>query len=196
MYYDTLYLINSLSDYASPKMKLTSLVKSGEYTRIRRGLYIKGNDYNLKTLANVIYGPSYISFEYALSYYGMIPERVETVTSAVYNKNKDKVFETPAGRFTYRYINPEIYFYGIDRQEENGEPYLIASKEKALCDILYKIKKSVTNTNIEQLLFEDLRIKEEEFLKLKITDLKLIVPLYRRILLNKMLEYLKSRRKL
>lgn len=176
-------------------MKLTSLVKSGEYTRIRRGLYIKGNDYNLKTLANVIYGPSYISFEYALSYYGMIPERVETVTSAVYNKNKDKVFDTPAGRFTYRYINPEIYFYGIDRQEENGEPYLIASKEKALCDILYKIKNSRANTNIEQLLFEDLRIKEDEFLKLKITDLKLIVPLYRRILLNKMLEYLKSRRK-
>lgn len=195
MYYDTLYLISNLSDYASPKMKLTSLVKSGEYTRIRRGLYIKGNDYNLKTLANVIYGPSYISFEYALSYYGMIPERVETVTSAVYNKNKDKVFDTPAGRFTYRYINPGIYFYGIDRQEENGEPYLIASKEKALCDILYKIKNSGTNTNIEHLLFEDLRIKEDEFLKLKITDLKLIVPLYRRILLNKMLEYLKSRRK-
>jgi len=195
VYYDTLYLINSLTDYASPKMKLTSLVRSGEYTRIRRGLYVKDSDYNLKTLANVIYGPSYISFEYALSYYGMIPERAETVTSAVYNKNKDKVFETPAGRFIYSYINPEIYFYGIDRQEEDGEPYLIASKEKALCDILYKIKSSGTNINIERLLFEDLRIKEDEFLKLKITDLKLIVPLYRRILLNKMLEYLKSRRK-
>ncbi|MBU4486484.1 MAG: hypothetical protein KKD38_06105 [Candidatus Delongbacteria bacterium] len=195
MYYDTLYLMDSLSGYASPKMKLTSLVKSGEYTRIRRGLYIKGDDYNLKTLANVIYGPSYISFEYALSYYGMIPERVETVTSAVYNKNKDKVFDTPAGRFTYRYINARLYFYGIDRQEENGEPYLIASKEKALCDVLYKIKNTGDKINIERLLFEDLRIDEGEFLRLCITDLKFIVPLYGRILHDKMLEYLKTRRK-
>jgi len=195
MYYDNLYLMNNLSGYASPKMKLTALVKSGEYVRIRRGLYIKGHEYNIKTLANVIYGPSYISFEYALSYYGMIPEKVTAVTSAVFNKNKDKEFDTPVGRFVYRYINPGLYFHGIERHEENGEPYLIASREKALCDILYKIKNISEKTDIELLLFDDLRIDEAEFLRLNITDLKLIVPLYGKILPDKMLEYLKARRK-
>ena len=176
MYYDTLYLMNELKNYASPKSKLTALVRSGEYTRIKRGLYVKGSEYDLKTLANIIYGPSYISFEYALSFYGMIPERVEVVTSATFNKNKDKTYDTPVGSFIYKYINPELYFYGIDRLMENGEPFLIATKEKTLCDVLYKIKSFKRNSNIEDVLFENLRLDEEEFLKLKITDLKILAP--------------------
>ncbi|MDA3887053.1 MAG: hypothetical protein PF638_15815 [Candidatus Delongbacteria bacterium] len=195
MYYDTLYLMSELKNYASPKSKLTSLVKAGEFTRIRRGLYIKGGNYNLKTLANVIFGPSYISFEYALSFYGMIPERAELVTSAVFNKNKDRKFDTPAGSFIYKYINPELYFYGIDRLMENGEPFLIATKEKALCDVLYKIKNFKRNSDIEDVLFENLRLDEEEFLKLKITDLKILAPMYKRIIIDKMYNYLKKRRK-
>lgn len=51
MYYDTLYLMNTLSDYASPKSKLTNMVKSGEIVRIRRGLYVKGGDYDKKLYA-------------------------------------------------------------------------------------------------------------------------------------------------
>ena len=187
--------MSELKNYASPKSKLTSLVKAGEFTRIRRGLYIKDGNYNLKTLANVIYGPSYISFEYALSFYGMIPERAELVTSAVFNKNKDRKFDTPAGSFIYKYVKPELYFYGIDRLMENGEPFLIATKEKALCDVLYKIKNFNRNSDIEDILFGNLRLDEEEFLKLKITDLKILAPLYKRIIIDKMYEYLKKRRK-
>ncbi len=196
MYYDTLILKNLLSDYSSPKSKLTFLARSGEYIRIRRGLYIKKGEYNPKTLANIIYGPSYISFEYALSIYGMIPERAETVTSAVYNKNKDKEFETPAGRFTYKYINASVYFYGIERYEENGEPYLIASKEKALCDLLYKIKSADAGIGIETLLFDDLRIAENEFMKLRLNDIKTLAPLYNRTVHIRMLDFLKKRKKL
>lgn len=195
MYYDTLLLLNELKDYASPKSKLTSMVRKGELTRIRRGLYVKGSDYNLKTLANVIYGPSYISFEYALYFYGMIPERTEIVTSAVYNKNKDKRFETPAGTFDYRYINPELYLFGIERQTENSEPFLIASKEKALCDTLYKIKNFSIRSDIENILFEHLRLDEEELLKLRMTDLKILVPKYKRIIIDEMFGYLRKRRK-
>jgi len=193
MYYDTLYLMNSLIDYASPKSKLTNMVKSGELIRIRRGLYVKGNDYDRKTLANVIYGPSYISFEYALSWYGMIPERVEAVTSAVYNKNKDREFDTPAGRFVYRYINPAVYFYGIVREELNGEPFLVASKEKALCDLLYKIKKSDAGYDIESLLFNDLRINEAELLSLSKNDIGFFAQLYGKIIITKLSEYLNKR---
>jgi len=187
--------MDHLSDYYSPKSKLTSLVKSGEYIRIKRGLYVKEGEYNLKTLANVIYGPSYISFEYALSHYGLIPERVEAVTSAVYNKNKDRKFDTPVGRFVYRYINPAVYFYGIGMFEDDGETYLMASKEKALCDILYKLRSTETGGDIEKLLLGDLRIDEEGFMNLRKGDLKLLAPMYGRTVHIKMLEYFTSRRK-
>lgn len=195
MYFDTLYLMNTLSDYSSPKSKLTNMVKSGEIVRIRRGLYVKEGDYDIKPLANMIYGPSYISFEYSLSWYGLIPERVEIVTSAVYNKNKNKEFDTPVGRFGYYYITPAVYPYGIIREEIDKEPFLISTKEKALCDTLYKIKNTGRNIDIEALLFDDLRIDETELLTLNRKDVALIAPLYGRLLILQLSEYLKKRGK-
>ena len=81
----------SLTGYASPKSKLTTLIKSGELIRVKRNLYLPGNesDYSVMTLANIIYGHSYISFETALSYYNLIPETVYSIMSATYKKNKN-----------------------------------------------------------------------------------------------------------
>ena len=100
-YLDTLYISDQLKEYASPKSKLTTMIQSGELIKIKRGLYIPGDrkGYSLKTLANKIYGPSYISFESALAFHGIIPERVVNITSAVYNKNKDKTFHTQVGTY-------------------------------------------------------------------------------------------------
>lgn len=193
MYLDTLYLMDSLKNYLSPKSKLTTMIKSGEIIKIRRGLYINDEKSDKKTLANMIYGPSYISFEYALSWYGMIPERVETVTSAVYNKNKDKKFDTPVGRFVYQYINSDIYYYGIVRYDNNDDPFLIATREKALCDTLYKIKKIGSEVAIEKLLFEDLRIDENEFCSLNKKDISFLAPLYKRRIVRELAKYIERR---
>ncbi|MBN2789082.1 MAG: hypothetical protein JXR69_02705 [Candidatus Delongbacteria bacterium] len=190
MYFDTLYLMESLAEYASPKSKLTTMIKSGEVIKIKRGLYIKDNDYNRNTLANIIYGPSYISFEYALSWHGIIPEKVQVVTSAVFNKNKDKLFETPVGKFLYRYINPLVYYQSVVLIEEENEPFLIATKEKAVCDTLYKIKKLKADYDIEKLLFDDLRFDREQVFSLDKKELKLLVPLYRKKLLDRFLKFL------
>ena len=86
---DHLTLMHELRDYASPKARLTRMIKSGDVIQVRRGLFLEAREtgHSLKSLASVIYGPSYISFEYALAHYGLIPERVQSVTSAVYNKN-------------------------------------------------------------------------------------------------------------
>ena len=99
MYKDHLTVMHDLGAYASPKAKLTRMLHSGELLQVKRGLFIEAGDteWSAKTLAGMIYGPSYISFEYALAYYGLIPERADTVTSAIYNKNKNKIFHTPAG---------------------------------------------------------------------------------------------------
>jgi predicted transcriptional regulator of viral defense system len=72
---DSLAIMDTLNDFASPKSKLTRMIRAGEWIQIRRGLYISQDD---KTspylLAPMIYGPSYLSFEFALSYHGLIPE--------------------------------------------------------------------------------------------------------------------------
>lgn len=118
--------------------KISNLVKKGELVRLKKGFYTFSKAYLLKpidliSVANTLYAPSYVSFEYALSYYGMIPERVSEITS-VTSKNK-KLFETPIGRFSYKKVPLQAYSLGIDwiyDESEGGK--FIATPEKALCD--------------------------------------------------------------
>ncbi len=191
IYIDTLYMKNYLKGYASPKSKLTNLIKSGKMVQLRRGLYLEASNtnYSLKTIANKLYGPSYISFEYALSYYGLIPEAVKNVTSAIYNKNKNKSIVTPLGTFFYKYINPKIYPYGIVRIDERDNPFIIATPEKALFDVLSKIKKYDKNVSIQQLLYSDLRIDSDKLAQLNIEDMKFLAPIYKKRLVSFFLDY-------
>lgn len=193
-YFDYIYLMDSLKEYSSPKSKLTMMIKSGEVIRLRRGLFLAGGSagYSIKTLANKIYGPSYISFEYALSYYNLIPETVETVTCASYNKNKNKRFDTPVGSFLYRSVTRAAYPYGVVRPEEGGNPFLIATKEKALCDTLSKIGGIANMKDLKYLLFDNLRLDREELFKSNMEDMAFLIPLYKKKILNMLLEYLKA----
>lgn len=179
---DRLAIMAELKNYASPKARLTRILKSGKLIQIRRGLFIDTvkNDYSIKTLANAIYGPSYISFEYALAYHGFIPERVETITSAAYNKNKNKTFNTPFGQFLYYYLPSAVYPYGIIKQEEGGHSFLIASAEKAMCDILYKVKNIPSLKTLRNFIMDDLRIDLDKLLTLDLETVKFLAPMYKR----------------
>ncbi len=181
-YQDYMGIMDSLKGYASPRSKLTTMIKKGELIKVRRGLYLSGDHsgYSTKTLANIIYGPSYISFESALSYYGMIPERVQAITSACFNKNKNKQFKTPVGLFLYRYIHPRVYPYGIHRVDENGEGFLIASPEKAVCDTLSKFKDIKTMAALNELLYDDLRMDQDSVMRLDKALLNILSGLYRK----------------
>ena len=93
------YLKSFLSGYKNIRVKINDMLKKKEIIRIKKGLYVLGAPYSeslfhKETLSNLIYGPSYISLEYAMSFYGMIPEKIQVVT-AVTNK-RNKVFDTPA----------------------------------------------------------------------------------------------------
>jgi len=118
--------------------KISNFVKNGELVRLKKGFYTFSKAYlskpiDLISVANTLYAPSYVSFDYALSYYGMIPERVSEITSAT-SKNK-KLFETPIGRFSYKKVPLQAYSLGIDwiyDESEGGK--FIATPEKALCD--------------------------------------------------------------
>jgi predicted transcriptional regulator of viral defense system len=118
--------------------KIAYMVNKGELIRLKKGLYTLGEDYQTTppdaiSLANTLYAPSYVSFDYALSYYGLIPERVYEITSATTRMKKE--FDTPLGRFTYRPVPLSAYALGIDwlYDDVNGGK-LIATSEKALCD--------------------------------------------------------------
>ncbi len=84
-------ILEELRSYANPKAKLSRMANQGECFRITRGLYETNKNTPGYLLAGSIYGPSYISFEYALAYYNLIPEAVYTITCATFEKKKKRL---------------------------------------------------------------------------------------------------------
>ncbi|MGI4871814.1 MAG: type IV toxin-antitoxin system AbiEi family antitoxin domain-containing protein [Janthinobacterium lividum] len=84
--------------------------------------------------ANRIYQPSYLSLETALSYHGLIPEGVYTLTSV--STRKTQTYATPLGEFSYQRLKPALYF-GYEVLRPAGRPVLMANLEKALLDYCY-----------------------------------------------------------
>lgn len=171
------FVIDCLKSYRSPRAKLTQLLRTKALVRIKKGLYVFGplfarNPYSLETIANMIYGPSYVSLEWALQKYGMIPEHVEEVTSITFKRNQ--IFTTPIGRFSYSHRLLLAYPVGIIRQQVSEyASYLIATREKALVDLLVIRRGQILKTSeLEQVLFEDFRIELEDLQSLNITLLK------------------------
>ena len=161
-----------------PYHALRRMAKNGEIFPIIRGLYETEKDTPGEYLAASIYGPSYLSFEYALAYYDLIPERVVAYSSATFGKNRRKSFNTPFGRFYYRDVPRQAYPYGIGMVRDENRVALIALPEKAICDELY-IKRPVHSVKrLQFLLFDDLRIDEDDFFELDKEKLMLYASQY------------------
>ncbi|MFH0947994.1 MAG: hypothetical protein V1833_03250 [Elusimicrobiota bacterium] len=123
--------------------------KKGIFVKLRNNLYMFRNNEkpSLWLLANKIYSPSYISFETALSYYGIIPETVYTVTSATSKITRN--FSVMDNEFIYKKIKIEA-FTGYRAIKIDGETVLVAEPEKALADYLYfvHLRKSSLNERL------------------------------------------------
>lgn len=152
---------------SSPSEKIRALEKDGQLIRLKRGLYVvsdevSGKPVNACLCANHIYGPSYVSLHWALRWYGLIPERVHTMTSVT--TKRSRMFENSLGRFTYEQVKPEYFAIGINRIEEDGVTFMMASREKALCDMIlhdtYLPPQSVKG--LWQYLEEDIRLDVDE----------------------------------
>ena len=167
-------------DYTDIKGKIRREIQSGKLVQVSRGLYENNADISGKYLAGRIFGPSYLSFDYALAIYSLIPEAVyRTYTSATFKKKKSKQYQNHFGIFTYRDVPPEVYPLGILLYEENGYSYQIATPEKAICDKLYSLPPAKNLSELRTLLFDDLRIDEQEFWLLDMNSLNELAPLYR-----------------
>ena len=191
MIYDFQNLRIKYKDYSNIYQKINNECKKGILVKIKRGLYSDDLYNDKEVIANICYNPSYISFEYALSYYGVIPEFVSTFTSATFGKKNNKIYHMKDFTFDYRSVPNEVFPMGILIMKNSKDiSYKIASKEKALCDLLYSKYPVRSIKDLKTLLFEDMRIDENEFLKMNVEFIKEIAPLYHSNTLNVLKKYL------
>jgi len=191
--FDYQILAKHLSDLKKPRDKVSSLISQGKIVRIKKGLYVFGENWrkhplSLEVIANLIYGPSCLSFEYALTRYGMMAERSIVITSLTIGDSKE--FKTPIGIFEYRAIDREKFKMGIEYRDLNEEGgYLIASKEKAIVDLVYRTPGIRSVEKLRYFLFEEMRINEEMFHRLNRDKFRELAQVYKKNSVN-MLEKL------
>jgi len=166
-----------------PGDKIATLVKQGKVIRIRKGLYVFGDKWrrsllDLGVIANLLYGPSCVSAEYALTRYGLLAERAYTITMLTIGDNK--VYETPLGNFEYRAIDAEKFKIGIEYRDVGKEGYFIASREKALADFVYQTPGILTHEQLHFFLFDEMRIDESMFRTFDFQLLKEIGKVYKK----------------
>lgn len=148
--------------------QISKLNKDGYIQKIRNGLYIFSNKKKsvpVEHFAFKIYNPSYISLEWALYNYGLIPEMVYNTTSV--STKATRKFKNVFGIFIYRNIKKE-FFWGYNKSEKNGCVYLIAEPEKALLDYIYFNLSKIKNDNdIAELRLNTSLIKKLDLKKLE-----------------------------
>lgn len=170
-------MMHVLREYQDPRGKLHRLIQEGSLVQVKKGVYVLGRPFarvpcSKEVIANVIYGPSYVSLEWACQYYGLIPERVQIVTSVT--TRRSKAFDTPLGRFTFTHLHPALYPEGITQVDfGNQQKGLIATKEKALADLVVLRRRRCTSLKqMQEILFEDLRIEGEDLLQFDLERLQ------------------------
>jgi predicted transcriptional regulator of viral defense system len=143
-------------------------VKRGYLVKIKKGLYILSSaakEADAMVLAGKIYEPSYLSLEFALNYYGIIPDIPGTFTSVTSRMPKN--FKTGFGYFIYQKIKP-VFFTGYESRVEKNVSFNIATPEKALMDLLYLNKNKFV---AEPGFWREMRIDEDFKFKKKKLEL-------------------------
>lgn len=171
----TTSIIESLyPELKSANKKVIWLEKQGFIIRLKRGLYVVNPEYSRKTLsseliANHLYAPSYISMSTALRYYGLVPEAVYVHQSMTVKHSRS--FQTPIGGYDYKYISREAFSIGVRSIHKGDYAFLMASPEKALCDLIANSSKVNLRymKDVETYLEQDIRMDMEEFYRMDAT---------------------------
>lgn len=151
--------------------KIRLLVRDKQIFRLKKGLYVcnpevTGKILSTELIANHLCAPSYVSMSSALRYYGLIPEAVYTMQSMTLKHARS--FDTPLGRFEYRYISKEAFSVGLTSIRKEGFAFVMATPEKALCDLIANSAKVNLRyvKDVEIYLEEDIRMEMEDFRQL------------------------------
>lgn len=151
-----------------PEQKLGLLERDGDIIRLKRGLYVcsekvTGKALSLELIANRLLTPSYVSMSTALRYYGLIPEAVYVTQSMTIKESRK--YETPIGRFVFTRMKRDTFNIGVRNVEENGYSFLIATPEKALCDLIANTPSLFLRYRKEALVYleKDIRLDMDSF---------------------------------
>ena len=106
--------------------------------------------------------------ESALRFYGLIPESVYAVRSMTLKRSRD--FENSIARFDYTQCPSDYYSIGVRQIERDDYAFLIATPEKALCDLIAYTPKLNPRfiSSMREYLEEDLRLDMEQFYKMDV----------------------------
>lgn len=158
-------------EMSAGNQKVSNLETAGKIIRLKKGLYVvnpKVSRVSLSSelIANHLYAPSYVSMQTALRYYGLIPEAVYTTQSMTLKHSRN--FDTPIGRFEYQRMTREAFGIGITSINKHSYAFLIATPEKALCDLI--ASSPMVNLryikDVETYLQEDIRMEMEDFINM------------------------------
>lgn len=154
-----LALLSQLS--GEPKRQLAVQLhhwgSQGKLMTLRRGLYSLTDLYRKSPLsplrlANELYRPSYLSGLWALSYYGIIPEKTVTYTSVT--TRVTRTFQNPLGTYAYSSLKEEFFFGFVSARI--GEAVWIAEPEKALLDYWHLTPGKWTEDRLGEMRFQNL----------------------------------------
>lgn len=150
--------LKDIYSLAEAKNRISLLAKLGWLIRIKRGLYVVVTDIGSLSTEGVSYyamcqalnKDSYISFENALQHHGIFDQMLSTIGAVTFGRARHyKVRDTEIRFF---HIKKELYF-GFSEERSDIGLVNIASKEKALLDILY----FRSNTYYANLVWEKLK---------------------------------------
>ncbi len=180
--------------YSNVNNKIINLKQKGIIKDLKKGLYVHSsllskNLISKEIISNILLdNPSYISLDYALYYYGLIPETVYELTAVT--AKRSRIYKTEIGVFSYKHIKKELFSVGLKIESNQIGNFVIAGIEKAVCDKIYLSKdvQLMSISSMSEFLENDLRIELEYLSNL---DLSIVSEYYElsksrkiRILLN------------
>ncbi len=168
---NTAVLRATLPEVHNVNAKILRMEREGELIRLKRGLFVvhpnvSGKILSLELIANHIYGPSYVSMHTALRYYGLIPERVVQTQSVTIKHTRS--FTNELGEFTYQQAAADYFAIGLQMIQQADYSFVMASPEKALCDLIIFTSGLNLRSKREILTFlqDNLRLDMEAFYKM------------------------------
>ncbi len=161
-------VLSVLKGYKTPNNKISRWLDEGVLLPVKRGMYVvspgvSGKPVERLLVANLLYGPSCVSLDYALWHYGLIPETVVEVTSVT--TRRSQTLETGLGRFSYQHLQDDLYPIGMQSVAVTGGGYcLLATPAKALCDrlVLTRNLRVHSAKSMQQFLLDDMRFDADE----------------------------------
>ena len=149
--------------------KVAALEHSGKLLRLKRGLYVVNPAWSGKRVSsylvdNHLYSPSYISMHSALRWYGLIPERVYLTQSMTIKHSRR--FRNILGYYSYINVSRDYFAIGLRQEESDGSNFIVASPEKALCDLI------CYTPGINLRYIKEAQAFLEEYMRIDLDDIK------------------------